>query len=730
MRLLLPLVFCFSLLTSLAAQAQHPVRVVVRDSLTHLPLPGVSMAVAGTGLGTTSNEQGLATLANVPGEAVELTFVLLSYHTKTLTIQLPQPAGPPPTVVLGPGNLELAEVVVTSTRTNSRIEDLPTRVEVLGAEEMEEEGSIKPGNIASLLGDVAGMQVQPTSATTGNADLRIQGLQGKYTQLLRDGLPLFGGYAGSFGILQLPPLDLQQVEIIKGASSTLYGGGAIAGMINLISKEPRLGRPERQVLANVSTLQESNLNGFFAARSPRRGYTLFVGATRQQAVDVNGDGFSDVPRLRSLTLHPRLFFYPANGHGKLVVGYTGLYETRRGGDMQVLRGQPDDQHQFFINNTSWRHTVDGRYEHTADDGRQLTLKSSLSYFSRDARTSTTGLHAGQLSYYAEGSYLHRAGSHALVLGANITGESFRPHQPALLLLRAYDYVTPGLFMQDDWQLAPAFTLQTGLRVDYHNHYGLFVLPRMSGLLKLGRHFSSRVGGGLGYKAPSFFVNELDERDFARVLPFAPGVRAEQAAGAGWDVNYQAVVGEGEEALTLTVNQSFFLTRISHPLLLDSDARTGFLNFSNSPQPFLTRGFETYVRLKQDETELYLGYVFTDARKPNDTVNPYLSLIARHKVAAVGTVELSSHWRVGLEASYIGHQHLDDGRRTPGYFIAAALLRYATGPLALVLNAENLLDYRQTRREAVMLDDLRNPTFRQLWAPLEGRVINLSATVKF
>ena len=118
------------------------------------------------------------------------------------------------------------EVLVTATRTNSRIENLPTWVEVLGAEEMEEESSIRPASIASLFGDIAGAQIQPTSPTTGNLDLRLQGLPGQYTQILRDGVPLYGGFAGSFGLLTVPPLDLKQVVLIKGTNSTLYGAGA------------------------------------------------------------------------------------------------------------------------------------------------------------------------------------------------------------------------------------------------------------------------------------------------------------------------------------------------------------------------------------------------------------------------------------------------------------------------------------------------------------------------
>lgn len=271
------------LLAAPAAWAQYSLRVIVRDSASRQLLPGVSGAVRGTTLGAATDGKGQLTIDNVPGPSADLIISYLGYRVKTVRVALPQPNGPL-LVLLAPSSNALDEVVVTSTRTNSRIEDLPTRVEVLGEEELQEENAIKPGNIASLLGDIAGTQIQPTQPTTGNADLRIQGLQGRYSQMLRDGLPLFGGYAGSFGILQVPPLDLRQIELIKGSSSTLYGGGAIAGLVNLVSKQPKRSGAERSITLNQSTLRETNLNGFFSGRTQKTGYTLFVGGDRKSVV--------------------------------------------------------------------------------------------------------------------------------------------------------------------------------------------------------------------------------------------------------------------------------------------------------------------------------------------------------------------------------------------------------------------------------------------------------------
>src|SRR6185436_19460033 len=130
------------------------------------------------------------------------------------------------------------EVTVTSTRTNARVQDEPLRVEVLGREEVEEKLLMTPGDIAMLLNETAGLRVQVTSPSLGAASLRIQGLRGRYTQLLADGLPLYGGQSGSIGLLQIPPMDLAQVEIIKGVASAFYGASALGGVVNLVSRRP------------------------------------------------------------------------------------------------------------------------------------------------------------------------------------------------------------------------------------------------------------------------------------------------------------------------------------------------------------------------------------------------------------------------------------------------------------------------------------------------------------
>ncbi|MDQ2771168.1 MAG: TonB-dependent receptor, partial [Bacteroidota bacterium] len=670
-------------------------------------------------------------LAPAPVAGTRLRVTALGYRPRLVVAPA---VGQGLTLLLARSGVEIEqEVLVTATRTNSRIEDLPTRVEVLGAEEMAEESSIKPASIASLFGDIAGTQIQPTSPTTGNLDLRLQGLPGQYTQILRDGVPLYGGFAGSFGLLTVPPLDLRQVELIKGSNSTLYGGGAIAGLVNLVSKTPMPGAPQYAASFNQTSLRETDLNGFVARRGRRWGFSLYAGLVKQKEKDIDGDGFVDVPRVSNVNLHPRLFFYP-NAHSQLALGYTGTIENRRAGDIiELQKGyDPVGGHTFYIDNVSLRNTGDLLYTNDSLAGGRLTLKGTLTDFIRDVNTNSDAFTAYQTTYYTEASYLHAAGPrHTLVGGLNFNGEQLASYNNSATPLRSpYRYQTLGAFVQDDWRVLPRLSVQAGLRLDHHNQYGSFLLPRLALLYKVSESVTARLNGGLGYRAPVPYINSLDERDYPLVRALA-GVQAETSLGLNGDVNYQRTFAGFDEPLVLSVNQSFFYTRLGNPLVLSGLGFSGpfganYLTWQNAAAPLSTRGLETYVRLRADETELYLGYVFTDARREYDTQNQHLPLAARHKFAAVGLVEFTDRFSAGLEASYIGRQHLDDGSTTPGYPLFAALLRYHVGQFTLALNGENLFDYRQTRREKVVVG-LDNPTFRALWAPVEGRVVNLSLT---
>ena len=181
-------------------------------------------------------------------------------------------------------------IIVQGTRSNRRVQDEPIRVEVIAGEEIEEKAIMRPGNIAMLVNETGGVRVQVTSPALGAANIRIQGLEGRYTQLLADNFPLYGGQASSLGLLQIPPTDLGQVGVIKGSASALYGPSALGGVINLISKRPG-DEFEAEVLANATTRDGQDLTAYAAGPiSQNAGLSLTAGAHRQNGQDLDGDG--------------------------------------------------------------------------------------------------------------------------------------------------------------------------------------------------------------------------------------------------------------------------------------------------------------------------------------------------------------------------------------------------------------------------------------------------------
>jgi outer membrane receptor for ferrienterochelin and colicins len=710
--------FLFSLLIVSTLQAQRTVTFVVRD-IAGAPLPSVTVRPKGIGARQTDTAGRVSFPNLVKGQTIHVSSV--GHLPQTITLNDPMAALI--TIVLASQDATEEEVIVSFSRSESRIENLPTKVEVLGLEEVEEEAGVKPGNIGSLLGDVAGIQSQQTSAVSGAMELRVQGLAGKYTQLLRDGLPLFGDFAGSFSILQIPPLDLKQVEIVKGATSTLYGGGAIAGMINLVSKQPKANAPENSVLLNLTTLNEANANLYFSRRKARTGYTFFAGITRQGPADVNKDGFSDVARTHSYFVHPVLYVYPSE-KTTVSAGYNGTFEKRTGGDMSYLRKQDGSANRFFISNDSRRHTADVQLDSRLSASKRLTVKAVASAFNRTVGSNTFGgetVKARQFSYYSELAYVTKTAFNDLVLGANFNGTRI-DSRSAALPIPGDDHQTVGLFAQNDWRVAPKLTVQTGLRTDFNSRYGAFVLPRLSILYRISPSLTSRIGGGLGYKIPGVFEGDVDERDYPYVRSFI--TKAERSAGGNVDVNYHRKLGDA----TLTVNQSFFITRITNAVVPVTGG--GYVSFYNTDRnsPVISKGAESYVQVNADELEIYLGYTLTDAVRRYQPAHPHVPLSARNKFASVVSYEFSKRFRACVEAAATGRQFLEDGTRTPAYLFAAAMVRYDIGGLSLVLNCENLLDYRQPGR---LYDGTpENPQFRDLWAPIDGRVVNLSARLRW
>ncbi|MBS1688191.1 MAG: TonB-dependent receptor, partial [Bacteroidetes bacterium] len=542
----------------------------------------------------------------------------------------------------------------------------------------------------------------------------------QYTQLLRDGMPLFDGFSGGLSIMQIPPLDLKQVELIKGSASTLYGGGAIGGLVNLISKKP-MENQEAVLTLNQTSLGESDINGYLARRYKKVGYTFFASYTHQKAVDVNNDGFSDVSQFNTVVVHPRFFFYPSD-KTTITLGYEGTFENRIGGDMKVINNNADSLHQYYERNITQRNTSELLIEQNLAGNAKLNIKGSASSYTRNIEASLYNMKANQLNYYTEASVFVPFKQNSFVGGINATGYNFQNLHSENIAIGNYGTNTLGAFAQYTAHLPFNTTAEAGLRADHNDTYGNFILPRIALFHRFNETWATRAGVGFGYKVPDPLAQQIIDYPIEDIRPLPAGIKAERSVGYNIEGNYKK---DFNEETNLFINQAFFLTQINSGVVATQLANGNVL-FSNADKPIISKGFDTYLRLKIEDVELYAGYTYTDVERKYLQTNQFMPLTPRNRMAFTALKEFEGKWRIGIEGSYYGQQYRDGDTKTPAYVLAALMLERKFGKkLTLVANVENLLDYKQSNIEALYTGAISNPDFKPLWAPIDGRVINLS-----
>ncbi|MBP9481193.1 Colicin I receptor [bioreactor metagenome] len=699
--------------------AQNTLKVKLIDCETKEPLIGASVVLQSTTNGASSDTEGVATLSNIPDGNQKIEVSYMGYEKTIKEFTFPLPSDSLIVITIEPDENELQEIVVSSTRGTRTFKNIPTRIEFINTEELGEKGVMKPGDIRMLLNESTGIMTQQTSAISGNSSIRIQGLDGRYTQILKDGFPVFSGAASGLGLLQTPPLDLKQVEIIKGSSSTLYGGGAIAGLVNLISKTPEEER-DFSIHLNGTTGKGLDINSYFGQKFNKVGTTVFASYNRNWAYDPSDVGFTAIPKFDRFVLNPKLYLYLSD-NTDFNFGINSTIENRLGGDIRYVEGKGSEEHSYFERNKTQRHSTQLSFEHRFDKQNKLNVKNSITYFNRKIEIPDFTFDGEQLSSFSEVSYIHTREKTEWVAGANVWTDKFTEKKLTNFPLRDYDMTTFGLFIQNNTKITDWMDIESGLRTDYVTDYGFTVLPRISSHFRITDKFSSRVGGGFGYKAPTIFSEDSERIQFQNVLPIDDDKnKLEKSYGANVDFTYKT--GLFDNQVFLSINQLFFYTYLKNPLELQA-ANSNQWQFNNIDGHMDSKGAETNMKISYKDFSLFFGYTYIDAKIKENDRTYQKTLTPKHKINSVLMYEIEDKWKIGLEAYYTGKQKLNDGKTGQGYLICGLMMQRIWEKFSIYANFENFTDRRQTRFDSIYTGSMTNPEFRDIYAPLDGFVIN-------
>jgi iron complex outermembrane receptor protein len=656
------------------------------------------------------------TVFTVPPGSIEIVVVKEGFTPASASVDVLPNQRQPVTIDLNRNATVEEHVTVSATRTDKRVEDVPMRVEVLAPDEVQEQISQRPGDIVSMMSEMGGIQVASTSPSLGAASVRIQGMRGRYTRFLSDGLPLFGEQVGGLGLLQIPPADLGQVEVIKGVASALYGAGAMGGVVNLIAHRPT--ERSQEFIVNQSSGGATDAVGYLSQPFNNKwGGTLIAGGHRQSLNDVDGDGWADLAGYHRAEIRPRLFWDNHSG-SSLFVTTGATHESRTGGTV--------DGAALPATGTPYRETLDtARYDFgivgqtLVSNAYVLSVRASGTWQTHDHTFGDVREDDTHNTFFGEFSARRRFGQHTLVVGAAFDRDVFNPKDVPQF---GYTFTTPGAFVQDDVDLTTWFSISGSARVDHNSAYGTFLSPRVSALLR-SSGWTSRLSVGTGFFPSSALTEETEAAGLSRLMVRGP-LQAETGTSASADLTRAF----GPLSATATV----FASRIRNPLFVE---RTTAYVLSNQPYDATNIGTELLLTWRREPVLLNAVYGYVHAREYENTAFEDVPLTPRHSFTLLGGMEDDDFGRFVFEWFYTGRQRLEaNPYRDEGapFMTIGLLVEKVIGKVRLFANAEDLNNVRQTQFDPLVRPS-QGPDGRwavDAWAPLAGRIINGGIRLKF
>jgi outer membrane receptor for ferrienterochelin and colicins len=694
--------------------------------------------------GTAADAEGRYRLGGLAPGRVTLIASAVGYAAQAHTVTVH--AGRTDTLdfVLMEAAFEGEGITVTATMQEQRVSESPVRVQIIQPQVFERVPTV---NLMDAIENINGLRQQVDCGVCGTNSIRINGMDGPYTAVLIDGMPIMSSLAAVYGLNGISPSIIQQVEVVKGPMSTLYGSEALAGVVNVITKNPATA-------PSVSVHTFGTQDGEYAidaALSRQRGrFAGLLSATvfdNRRFLDENRDGFSDLVLTRRAAL-----FGKATRLGHLGLPVAGLAvklydEHRRGGVRDFVQ---DDRRHRGSDRVYGERIATRRFEATAFAGRPggARLEAAFNVHHQDAHYGVTPYDARQSTAFVQAVRPTRAGPLALLTGAALRYNAYDDNTPAT---PAADHrFVPGVFAQAEADAAPGVRLLGGLRLDHEADYGAVLSPRASRRWRRGEHTTLRANVGTGFRVVNLFTEDHAAYTGARATVVLERLRPERSVSG--TLSLQQIVPLGRDVLTLDAD--VFATRFSNRIEPDYSVE-GEIRYRNLTGVAVTRGaaLSAAHRFTTLPLRYNVGLTVLDAFRRDGAERSEVEFAP----AFSGTAGVSVT-AFGLDLDYTGTltgpmpmPAYSESTRAAYRAATGALLRarspafavhnvtathhwhlHGGGQVQLYASVENLLDYRQSSPLVGYYDGV--PGFGEtfdtayVYGPLHGRCLGLGLRV--
>lgn len=482
----------------------------------HEHIPFVTISIKGTTIGTTADATGHYYLKNLPEGKCTVVAEAIGYRTVEQTIEVKRNSTVEVNFVMEEQTLAVDEVVVSATRNETNKKSSAVIVNVASSKLFDNTAST---NLAETMKFQSGLRIENNCGNCGTTQLRINGLDGQYSQILLDSNPIFSSLAAVYGLEQLPTSMIERVEVIRGGGSALFGSNAIGGVVNIITKEPLRNSLTLSNVTNVAKdgTAEFNtaLNGSFVSDDRRAGIYLFGMVKNRDAYDRNKDGYTDIPHLKSETIGFR-GYYKTSAYTKLTAEYHHIHEFRRGGDSIELAPHLTniaEQLDHQIDGGSLRFdgfSADSRHRYGVGISAQGIHRDS--YYGTDKNPDTYG-HTNDLTIVASAQYTYSFERclfmpAQLTAGAEYTYNDLSDDFPAIGRHMTQTVQSGGAYLQNEWQ-SEKVNIIIGGRLDAHNMVDKPIFsPRANVRYSPHRNVGLRLSYSSGYRAPQAYNEDL------------------------------------------------------------------------------------------------------------------------------------------------------------------------------------------------------------------------------
>ncbi|HTK82793.1 MAG TPA: TonB-dependent receptor [Bacteroidota bacterium] len=680
-----------------------------------------------------SDVNGSFAFSNLHSGKYALTVSSVGFATYHDTIELARDQALTVTIAMEEESVSEKEVVVSASRVARDVDDIPFRVELIPADDLDESITMGLNSAKAVLGELPGVMAQTTSAGLGASTVRLHGLDGRYSQILVDGVPAFGGLNMNFSVIQLPPLNLKQLEIIKGSSAGLHSD-AIGGIVNYITKTPARSAPEVTAVANYTSFDATDLAGFYGQRFDHVGLSLHTTYNYAPRRDVDGDGFADVPYQRRYNINPKLT-YAFSPQTQISVAGNVTNEDRLGGFMSAPLDLDRGDTSVFSAALKTRR-VDGEVSFSSQLDQHTRIGANAEYAQTQRNSYRQGIPFDGMERvgYIDAQWSKSYDQLQVLLGmSNLNQRFFETTKDYVNNeRRGFAFNTYSVFSQLEYAFSPDVSGMLNLRMDHNNIYGNIISPRLSLMVKPANDLSVRGSVGTGWRGPTLFSEDAEDRGYYLVHPlyqhFLGPVPHESAYSYSIDSRYVTSM-KGWKFTTdinlyaITINPEAELARLPTPapypgIYLDS---YGAIEES--------KGVELIFEARTETFSAFFGYTYSDVTKKSSGIEGRKLLTPSHFING------ALLWEIPKTVRFVCDFMLESPQLLPAnpYItesptvttVGSSAEFWLTKNISIFVNAENLFDFRQTEVMPLYLPTSSFPSYSTnvIWGPVEGRVTN-------